>query len=124
MVQGYAKLVGAFVLAAGLLGGVSLLTPQGLFLGIFRVDMMHNLIHVMTGLVLLLAGFSAPWELARRIVLGMAAFYGLLTVLGFLAPEGRILGMQLNMADNVLHLTLTASALVFALPVQRYPTRP
>jgi hypothetical protein len=44
------------------------------------------------------------------------------TIVGFLRPDGApVLGMPMNMADDVLHLAITVSALMFALP-QRYPS--
>ena len=57
------------------------------------------------------------------VVLLFAAIYGLLTVLGFLSKQGLVLGMPMNMADNVLHLTVTAVSLIFALPARRYTLR-
>lgn len=123
MVSIYAKIVGALMFIAGILGGIPAFAPDGMLFGVFMVDTVHNLFHLISGLVLLAAGFGVQWDVSRRIVLGFAAIYGLLTLAGFLAPEGRVLGMHFNMADNVLHLTLTATALMFALPVQRYPTR-
>lgn len=123
MVNIYAKVVGALLFIVGILGGIPAFAPDGMLFGVFMVDTVHNLFHLISGLVLLAAGFGVQWELSRRLVLGFAIVYGLLTLAGFLSPAGRVLGMQFNMADNVLHLTLTATALMFALPVQRYPTR-
>jgi hypothetical protein len=123
MVNTYAKILGALLFIAGILGGIPAFAPDGMLFGVFMVDTVHNLFHLISGLVLLVAGFGVQWEVSRRIVLGFALVYGLLTLAGFLAPEGRVLGMHFNMADNVLHLTFTATALMFALPVQRYPTR-
>ncbi|WP_303674454.1 DUF4383 domain-containing protein [Vampirovibrio chlorellavorus] len=123
MVSIYAKVVGALLFIVGILGGIPAFAPDGMLFGVFMVDTVHNLFHLISGLVLLAAGFGVQWEVSRRLVLGFAIVYGLLTLAGFLSPTGRVLGMQFNMADNVLHLTLTATALMFALPVQRYPTR-
>ncbi len=123
MVNIYAKVVGALLFIVGILGGLPAFAPDGMLFGVFMVDTVHNLFHLISGLVLLAAGFGVQWELSRRLVLGFAIIYGLLTLAGFLAPADRVLGMQFNMADNVLHLALTATALMFALPVQRYPTR-
>ncbi|WP_373533336.1 DUF4383 domain-containing protein [Vampirovibrio sp.] len=123
MVHTYAKVVGLALFLLGLLGGIPLFAPQGLLFGIFRVDFIHNLLHLVSGLILMGVGFGVHWGVARRIVLLFALIYGFLTVLGFLAPDGRVLGMAVNMADNVLHLTVTATALMFALPVRHYTSR-
>ncbi len=123
MVDHYAKIAGLVLFLVGVLGGIPAFAPHGMLFGIFRVDSFHNLFHLISGLTLVAVGFSENWELSRRVVLMIAAIYGLLTVVGFLAPQGTVLGMHMNMADNVLHLTITAMSLVFALPVQRYPMR-
>lgn len=122
MVYTYAKVAGLILFVIGILGGVSWFAPNGMLFGIFMVNPLHNLLHALTGLIFLAVGFSGQWDLARRTVLLFAAFYGLLTVLGFLSPQGIVLGMRMNMADNVLHLTITALSLMFALPVRRYTT--
>ena len=123
MVNMYAKAAGLTLLLMGILGGIPAFAPNGMLFGVFMVDTFHNLFHLMSGLVLIAVGFGAHWALARRVVLTFAAIYGFLTVLGFLAPEGGVLGMPMNMADNVLHLTITATSLMFALPARQYTTR-
>jgi hypothetical protein len=123
MVNTYAKVSGLVLFLVGILGGLPLFTVDGLLFGIFRVDTVHNLFHLGWGLILMAVGFGLHWALARRVVLLEALVYGFLTVMGFLAPDGRVLGMAVNMADNVLHLTITATALMFALPVRQYTSR-
>lgn len=123
MVNTYARVAGLVLLIVGILGGIPQAAPNGMLFGLFMVNPLHNLFHLITGLVFLAVGFSGNWEVARRTVLLFAAIYGLLTVLGFLSPQGMVLGMPMNMADNVLHLTITSVSLMFALPVQRYTLR-
>lgn len=123
MVNIYAKVAGLILFIVGILGGTPLLAPDGMLFGVFMVDPFHNLFHLVSGLILMAVGFSGNWEVARRTVLLFAIIYGLLTVMGFLSPHGIVLGMPMNMADNVLHLTVTAVSLMFALPVQRYTLR-
>ncbi len=73
--------------------------------GIFEVDPLHNIVHLLTGVLGLLA-VSLDWETMFARTFGV--IYALVAVLGFWM--GSVLGMQMNMADNVLHLVL---ALVF-----------
>lgn len=121
MLSIFAKILGAVFLLIGILGFIPQTAPDGMLLGIFMVDTTHNIIHILSGIVLLAVGLSDNFDLIRRVVLGFAIIYGLVTVLGFLAPDGsEILGMHMNMADNILHLVITVAALMFALP-QRYP---
>ena len=78
-------------------------------LGIFQVDAMHNVIHLVSGILAII--FAASGESAAKSfskVFGV--IYALVAILG-LAFGGNILGlMTVNMADNILHIVL---ALVF-----------
>ena len=75
-------------------------------LGIFEVDPLHNIIHLLTGVLGLLA-VSLEWETMFARVFGVV--YALVAVLGFWM--GGMLGMVMNTADNVLHLVLAAAFL-------------
>lgn len=92
----------------------------------FDVDLVHNLVHLITGLAGLAAAFTG-WS--RRfnqifgiiyIIVGVA---GLIPALYF---DGRLLGlMHINAADNVLHLVVgvVAAAVGFFVAEDRVGTR-
>lgn len=118
MVQTYDRILGIIFLIIGIMGFVPGATPQGELLGIFMVDPVHNVIHILSGLVLLMVSFT-DYAVARSTTLAFAAIYGLVTILGFL-PGDTVLGLfHVNAADNVLHLLITLTALAVALP-KRY----
>jgi hypothetical protein len=120
MVNTYAKVMGIVLLLVGILGYIPNIAPGGMLFGIFMVNGFHNVVHLVSGLVLLAVGFSDNFELTRRVVLAFAVIYALVAIVGFFSPEGSmVMGMRLNMADNILHLAITVSALLLALP-QRY----
>jgi hypothetical protein len=119
MMTTFAKILGIVLIAIGALGFIPGLTPDGLLFGIFRTDPFHNLIHLVTGIMVAAAGFADNWDASRRVLLIVAAFYAILTVVGFLSTTGMVFGMPMNMADDVLHLTITVAALLAALP-RRY----
>lgn len=119
MILNYAKVMGLIFLVLGILGFIPAAAPDGMLFGMFLVNGMHNAVHLLSGIVLLAAGLSNNWELARRVTLAFAAVYGIITVLGFVIPSHVVMGMPMNMADNVLHLAITATALLFGLP-ERY----
>ena len=120
MINNYAKVMGGILFLIGVLGFIPALAPDGMLFGIFRIDAMHNVFHLVSGLVLLGVGLSNNWEASRKMTLLFAAIYGIITLLGFLSPNNVVMGMQMNLADNVLHLGITASALLFGLQ-QRHP---
>src|SRR3990172_671699 len=76
-----AQVVGAvltLVGAAGFLTGGTLL--------IFGINTLHNLVHLLSGVLGLAAGFYAGGQWARYYNQGFGVVYLLVTVLGFAAP--------------------------------------
>lgn len=102
---------GWIILAVGILGFIpGIVTPSGLLLGIFSVDAMHNLIHIITGLLALAsAGTLKGTKLYFKI---FGVVYGIVTILGFVGG-GMVLGMMMNTADNLLHVVITLFALYY-----------
>jgi hypothetical protein len=77
-------------------------------MGIFEVDSIHNIVHLASGILAIFLAMKGE-DGAETFAKAFAVVYGLVTVLGFMMPEGRLLGlMEINMADNFLHLFLTA----------------
>jgi len=96
-----AQVVGAvltLVGAAGFLTGGTLL--------IFGINTLHNLVHLLSGVLGLAAGFYAGGQWARYYNQGFGVVYLLVTVLGFAAPALAASLLAINPADNFLHLAL------------------
>lgn len=95
-------IIGFFTLAIGIIGFFN--DP---ILGIFDVDLEHNLVHIVTGLLSLY--FANRIEKERSTFgIVMTAVYGLVTIMGFAMPNTELLGMMaVNHADNILHLAFT-----------------
>ncbi len=98
----------------GYLPGVT--TQDGHLLGVFGVDAVHNLVHVLFGV----SGFAAAltgWS--RPYLRGVGVIYLLLGVLGFVpglyfGGDEMLLGIiRINLADNLLHLVLGGVAAYF-----------
>ena len=106
MAKTYSIILGAVLLIVGIAGYV---TGGADFFG-FGLTPTHNLVHVLSGIVGLAAGFGGL-KYARWYCLGFGAIYGLVTILGFLNVPRVIDLLNLNMADNILHLIIAASAL-------------
>ena len=102
-----------YAITAGLL--LVLLGLAGFFttgrLLIFEVDPIHNLFHLVTGVVFVFAGFSSVGA-ARVWDWLIGGIYALVTILGF-ALAGNLVITQFNMADNWLHLLIAVTALGF-----------
>ncbi|WP_169581951.1 MULTISPECIES: DUF4383 domain-containing protein [Microbacterium] len=109
-----ATIFGAVYLVVGALGfavtgGVGFIaTEGGLLLGIFEVNPLHNIAHLLIGAALLIAGLSNV-RAAKTVNIIIGAAYLLLGVVGFFLDGTALNILALNTFDHFLHL---ASALV------------
>lgn len=101
---------GVVFIVLGLLGFVN--DPV---LGIFDVDALHNIIHLASGILALIFASQGESQ-ARMYALVLGIVYALVTILGFIVGDGKILGLvSTNGADNVLHLVLAIVFLIVGL---------
>jgi len=104
-----ATIFGAIYLLVGLLGfavtgGVGFLaTEGGLLLGIFAVNPLHNVAHLLIGAALLVAGL-ANVRAAKTVNTVVGAAYLLLGVAGFFLVGTAANILALNVPDHFLHL--------------------
>lgn len=105
-----ATVFGAVYLLVGLLGFFvvgdvpSFFSPDGgLLLGIFEVNIFHNVAHLLIGAALLIAGLSSV-RAAKSVNLTIGVAYLLLGLVGLFITESPLNVLAINAADNVLHL--------------------
>ncbi|MFS0735146.1 DUF4383 domain-containing protein [Microbacterium sp. 1P10UB] len=111
-----AVIFGAVYVLVGLLGfavtgGVGFIASKGgLLLGIFEVNPLHNIAHLLIGAALLIAGLSNA-RAAKGVNITIGAVYLLLGIVGFFigSPDNALNILALNVPDHFLHL---ASAVV------------
>jgi Domain of unknown function (DUF4383) len=109
-----AIVIGIVFVLVGLLGFVN--NPV---LGLFQVNPLHNLIHIISGIVLLAGAFSSLGSSMALKIIGVV--YALVAICGFFAvnAEGMLLGLiPVNPGDQWLHVVLAVVILVaaFGLP--------
>lgn len=110
MVQTLAWIFAVVFIAVGVLGFVPGLTNDGMLLGMFEVDPLHNIIHLASGILAALAAWgSASYASLYFKVFGVV--YAIVTVVGFVQGDSVLGLIGVNMADNVLHLAIAAVAL-------------
>lgn len=124
MLKTAAIVFGIALLGSGILGFVPAATPNDHLLGLFHVNTLHNIIHIISGAIALFAGLNS--ERASRIYFQVfGVIYALVAVLGFVSGDQPLLGVVANnQADIWLHLAIAAIALVlgFAVRESRIPT--
>lgn len=107
-------------IAVGILGFVPGITSSGHLLGIFEVDMVHNIIHLLSGIVAALAAMSSAAH-ARLYFKVFGVVYALVAVIG-LVQGSTVLGLiGVNMADNLLHIVIAVAALAIGFMGGREP---
>jgi hypothetical protein len=109
--QTYALVIGLALVALGIVGFFYSSTfgkpgeVDDVF-GVFAVNGWHDLLHLLSGLLLLAAARS--YGASRSYAIAFGALYGALAIWGFVIGSGEsILGIvPVNSEDNVLHLVI------------------
>jgi preprotein translocase subunit Sss1 len=109
----YAQIVGVVLLLVGVLG---LILGEGLFLRILNIDILEDIVHLITGGILAYVGFGqADERIARNVVGTLGVIYLLVGILGFIVPM--LFGLiphGYTVFDDLLHLALGVLSLVIA----------
>src|SRR5687767_13110869 len=98
--------LGIVYIAIGVLGFIPGITVpagppgQGLLLGIFAVNTIHNIVHLIAGAVLIWGGLSAANVTTANKV--MAVVFALLVPVSLIAPLAE--GVAINLPDTLLHI--------------------
>lgn len=129
--QQAALVVGGVFIAVGVLGFVPGITQnydqltlighesEAKLLGIFQVNALHNVVHLLYGVVGLLAA-RASRAASRAFLLYGGAIYLVLLVYGLAIDLDSTLNfVSLNTADNWLHLALGVGMIALAILVPR-----
>ena len=105
-----AMVFGVAFLLIGLLGPVAGGGARGELI-VFGRNYLHDLVHLGSGLLGVGAALYDHGAYAREYLLGFGAVYLVVLVAGFVVPDLMNDLIALDMADNVLHLVLTAGLL-------------
>lgn len=129
-----ALVVGAVFLLVGILGFIPGITTnyddlgfighesEAKLLGIFQVNIVHNIVHLLFGVF----GFAAAktWQGSRLFLIGGGVFYLVLWLYGLVIDFDSALNfVSLNTADNWLHLLLGVGMIGIGLALVRTHAR-
>ncbi|MCI5108603.1 MAG: DUF4383 domain-containing protein [Candidatus Pacebacteria bacterium] len=98
-------------LAIGILGFVpGITTADGHLLGIFHVDAMHNIIHLITGVIALFVAMGSG-NAQKMFFKIFGVIYAVVAIAG-LVWGGNVFGLiHTNTADDILHVVIALIAL-------------
>ena len=112
--------MGILFLLGGILGFVPGVTQDGMYFGLFMVNTPHNILHIVSGTIFLVASFFGA-GLARLWFQIFGTFYGAIAAMGFVIGDGLIFGLiSNNRCDAWGHAGLALAMLLigFAAPKQ------
>lgn len=122
MVKTLAILFGIVFLTIGILGFVPGITTNEMLLGIFMVNAVHSVVHIVSGVIFLLAGMGGAG--ASRLwfqIFGL--IYAVVAIMGFVVGNGMIFNLiSNNTADTWLHVVLAAVMLLLGFGSPRRAT--
>ncbi|MBI4145852.1 DUF4383 domain-containing protein [Candidatus Woesearchaeota archaeon] len=98
--ENLARLVGLLLTLTGVVGFL-----MADYLLVFGVNALHNVIHLVTGLLGIWAGFISGVH-ARDYNKWLGLVYVVVGVIGFVLPSLMAELLNINLADNLLHLVL------------------
>jgi hypothetical protein len=112
MVTTFARVFGVIFVLVGVLGFVPAAMTDGMLLGLFPVNTVHNVVHILLGLWGLMAGGTAAG--AVGYFKGLTVIYGLLAVLGLIPATQDLFGLAPIHGNDVwLHAVLALAAAYF-----------
>ena len=109
----YAQVIGVVLI---LLGIVGLVLGNELFLSILNIDIVEDVVHLITGGIYSYVGFGrTDAATARNVILALGVIYLLVGILGFLVPMMfGLIPHGYTVFDDLLHLALGIVSLLIA----------
>src|SRR5437773_10614341 len=122
MAKTLALLFGVVFLLICILGFVPAVAPNEMLLNIFHVNAAHNAVHLLTGVIALVAGMAGVGA-SKTFFKIFGVVYGLVAVLGFVVGDGMLLGLISNIAaDTWLDVGIAILSLIIGFASSGEPT--
>jgi arginine exporter protein ArgO len=129
-IQKFALAMGIVFLVVGVAGFIPGLTSNvdqlqfashhstAALLGVFQVSVLHNIVHLLFGVVGLVAARTA--HASRLFLIVGGVIYLVLFIYGLIVPHDSAANfVPINTADNVLHIALAAVMIIAGLALSR-----
>jgi len=118
-VQRLGMIMGSLFLVGGVLAFVPGVTKDGMYFGMFMVNTAHNIMHIVSGAVFLLASLLGA-KPVRAWFLLFGAIYAALAGIGLVVGDGLIFGLIMNSPfDSWGHAGLALIMLVTGVAIHK-----
>lgn len=104
-----AILFGIAFIFFGVAGFLPIFVQDGMLFGFFTATGMHNIIHIATGVIAIMAATSDRYARYYFQIVGL--LYTVIAIWGFWSG-GDLYIMQVQQADNILHIVIGVIALL------------
>jgi hypothetical protein len=114
MVKTYATVVGIVLVAVGILGFIPNPIVSSQPGALFAVNVVHNLVHLLTGAAALGIAFGISDRLQQaNALIAFGVVYAVVLILTILSPTlfGLFADAEVNIADHILHLVLAVGSI-------------
>ncbi len=119
MLKKIAVAFGIILVAGGVLGFVPAFVTDGRLLGLFEINSSHNLVHLVTGILAIVAGVISE-RVARAFFRLFGVIYALFAALGVYSGGQPLLGLVANNAADVgLHAAIALVAIYVGFAMKR-----
>ena len=109
MLRLFAILLGIGFIFAGVAGNMPIFMKEGLLFGFFNVDNVHNLTHLIIGVIAIMA--ATRYSLTKLFFKLLGVFYTVLGIYGFWTG-GDLIITWTNLNGNILHITIGIMSLL------------
>ncbi len=116
MTKNFTLVLGMVLLAVGILGVVT--GGHNHKLIIFGINASHNIVHIVSGLLAILATLKNE-DSAKMYCLVFGAVYGVVTIAGLLHVAFVVNLLNLNKPDHLLHFLISAACLWVGLQAKK-----
>jgi Domain of unknown function (DUF4383) len=110
MAMGWSALAGIVLVAAGLLGFLNTSLAGTADSALLRVDTVHNIVHLLTGLVALYIAFGLKGEQQVNALMGFGVLYVVIFIAVVVSPN--LFGIFSVAANTPIHVIHAAVAVV------------
>jgi len=125
LLRTWMMVAGVALLGAGLLGFIDNPIASNNENALFRVNALHNVIHIVSGLLALGIAFGLRGRDQANAAIGFGVLYGAVAVLGIVDPNlfGLMADAPINAADHALHIGLAVISIALGWMARDTETR-